>query len=1336
MKNASSLSRIFISFLLFLTLNTPDAAAEDLTRWTTFGAEAKSCTKPDGGWCVTLTCGQDGTLLFRANGPGFGPGTGIISVDRRQLGQGQFGGQQNSSWVMLNPQSNQSILSAMASGSRLGVSIRGSSVDVSLRGSSAAIAHVLEQCTRKSPPPVVMTADKTQLYERHEDEQKVAYREPDIFNSFSTHRDMDIWGGDIRSGMNDPALAGITREECAQLCLMTEGCGAYTFNMKNGDVCFLKTGAAKMRRYAGAISGVRATQEGRVHPPATRGPLPVVNEAVAWRDGEAVMSRQQRTRAAAVPLGRSCAEERADLEALAQNLVLSLKPSQVEAGKPVTLRWSGNTLTERIPVWLSFSSSDPVRFDGSAAMVLGPEAPAPFGMQTAAGSTRALVSLWGRGAGKSGQIQILPPLAQPVAIDVYLVAWLRQCQQELPLRYIRFDLDVTPAQASLVIGTPASRADMTYGYDSVAYNRRIEFGSHRFRIVSLENGVEIIERDGQNLRLSPTERFLLSGGEVIDILDGVTVATVRSPSHWMAGDSFLFGSTAPWGTSDLASTFGGRQLITSQITAPSCCLAEPEDTHLALDLENGLVTLRGPIGHSVGPIQGRPYAFEDAPNGYAASQTWGPAVQAEALYALGPVSPIATALGFNAPDVVPVGPELRDRATPINPSGSKEEIVVASLFRGAGSAAVSAFERIGIELLEGIPAQQKLAPLVGQAPERTREEVLSVLATIRPEAGWLFDVLPTPAGITLASDCFYYLHPDGAGEADPSNPPRLPTKGALAVPQIIRQLAVIDTGDMSLLLGSMECQAGATFGSLRGQSYFFSVPIRTGAQPGLLVDHAVLGDSYFGNARVTQFQDFSFHARLFGDRVLAHNGRGGRMVLFDAGTNQVIQDWSDLTAGGLLIDAFMTRDRAHVVQMNSDGGFFAYRIGDGTRVLSGRVVDDEVAVWTDDFRYDATAEAASLIDLRFPGMDEQFSLDRFGAQLAVPGLSQIALGGAELPDREVPIPPDLSGRILVDGDTIVGSVELNPDRNASALRVYQGGVLTKVHTLQTGARFAEVLVSRLPGTRHVSILSVDANGLASNAITADLGKEHPGGVRRALAVAVDRYNDASLADLNYAKADADRFIQTLKALPAEVPGYEEPRFVGGRRAVPETVLSAIDETLAGLGPADHATLFFAGHGLKDADGNFYLALSGTDVSDLSGTAVPWAEIAKRLASAQARITILIDACHSGAAGAGLLATNDGAVLGLSSVPSNLTIFAASKGRQQSIEARSQFGGLFTVAFERILLRERDAFDQNGNGRIEASELAAGLGRIVSTQSEGRQVPWMTKGRVVGDYALF
>jgi uncharacterized caspase-like protein len=151
---------------------------------------------------------------------------------------------------------------------------------------------------------------------------------------------------------------------------------------------------------------------------------------------------------------------------------------------------------------------------------------------------------------------------------------------------------------------------------------------------------------------------------------------------------------------------------------------------------------------------------------------------------------------------------------------------------------------------------------------------------------------------------------------------------------------------------------------------------------------------------------------------------------------------------------------------------------------------------------------------------------------------------------------------------------------------------------------------------------------------------------------------------------------------------------------------------------------------------FYFATPDTNLDDLANTALPWRRVAEILARSEARLTVLLDACHSGAADGRAFATNDDAVAGLSSIPANVTIISASKGRELSVESTSLGGGAFSAAIETVLVSERKTHDKNGNNVIERSEFFEGVRETISSMPGVEQTPWMTNTRLVGDYALF
>jgi uncharacterized caspase-like protein len=184
------------------------------------------------------------------------------------------------------------------------------------------------------------------------------------------------------------------------------------------------------------------------------------------------------------------------------------------------------------------------------------------------------------------------------------------------------------------------------------------------------------------------------------------------------------------------------------------------------------------------------------------------------------------------------------------------------------------------------------------------------------------------------------------------------------------------------------------------------------------------------------------------------------------------------------------------------------------------------------------------------------------------------------------------------------------------------------------------------------------------------------------------------------------------------------------------VLDAIAHAVATGGPQDTLIVFYAGHGTQDASG-YYSTASTTERNRITQTALPWQRVAEVLDKAQARVIVVLDACHAGRSGADLLGSNDDAVRGLlASARRPLVVLSAAKGRQESLEDAKFGGGLFTDAVAHVISGDRARFDSNGNGVIELSELYAGVKSLVMSASHGTQTPWLARQDFIGDVALF
>ncbi len=1277
--------------------------------------------------------------------------------------------------VGLNDPVGREIVSAMRQGSEMMIGDGRRGYLFSLRGSSDALSQLDGHCRMQafrtaggtaSPGSASLPPDPFNgRYQRFTDEATMTFPDPgDPFDVFRRYNDTDVPGFDLRSGLTDPLLAGISERQCAALCQLTEDCTIYTWNGRDGNICFLKSGANGATRYRGAVSGELTEAVRRLPPPPTRGPGPMVDESVAWRPDDTPETHAARVRAAAAPLGRTCEAERADLQQLAERITLDAGTGLGRVGQPIVFSYRGNDLIERIPVWVMAETPAPVRFKGEGFFALGPEAPTPFGIKAGRGQSRAMVALWARGAGHAGKIDMMPLLAGPTPVRLSVVAYLRACQEEVVLKQVDRVVEVTPAPPRLVVGTPASRADFTHTINVPKFDRRIELNETRFRITA-RDGTEIVERAGEDLDLSSTLRFVAVNHdgerEVVDIVDGQTVA--RAPAWqtaWAPGDSWFLTTTSPYGGMHVRSPFDNKVALDVGMTGPSCCGAFdvsdlPDRTvfgDIRIDLENAVLSI---VGHEVGrsfPMQAPNYQGDaTTESGLGPMQRGGrrdstAMLDFITLSSIGTISSISPSRrhplrnierGIQSGDRFIGEGEERRTATisdvlAIRSGGRFEwSKVVANHAQSKQILSTEHFGRLGMAFSE------QTAPLLNLDNETSSYLSAAVpierSSAIRSALAVDFRKFGIPLIWDMAEEEYATESCSHVDFSEFYVNQRQSNRGIVLPAAISGAQKFERENEAPVWIISYTCEFGGTFGGLGMVGTLLLIDLRK-AHPANVLDMIVYSSEQIAGTYLNdwQFHSTPFRGYLSGNYLTLFSSRVAGIIVINLDDKRPAFEKRNLPSGGLLQDAYLTEDYRHVVQVNSDGGLHVHRISDGETVLHGRIVEDEIAVWTDDFHFDVTAEAAAAIDLRFPGLDGQFSLDRFATTRRVPGLASMALAG-EVPRAPAPpVPPMLEAKIEAAGDKVRISTALDPRYPAEVIEVYQDGVLTD--TIPASEADHLLSIPRLQGARWAAVVARAADGTASREVTADLGPDARGrGRTAALLVGVDVYEDPRLTDLNYAKVDVGTLMQTMMAPQV---GADVPELLVDAGATPAAILSKLQDTVSGLGPQDHGVLFFAGHGLTGPDGAFYFATAGTDPDDPAGTALVWSEVAEILADTQARITILLDACHAGAANSGVFASNDDAVAGLSAIPANVTILAASKGREVSTESDAVGGGLFTAALSEVLVTERATHDTNGNGRIETTELWRGVRDRVRALSNGEQTPWLTRTRMVGDYALF
>ncbi len=1020
-------------------------------------------------------------------------------------------------------------------------------------------------------------------------------------------------------------------------------------------------------------------------------------------------------------------------------------PDSGTAGASFRLDWQAAVVSRTTPVWLVISFDRAVRFAGDGFYALTPAATGPFGIAAGAGKTRALVPLFGPETAAQGSIKVVPLEAGPLAVDVVAAGFARGCGREATAGVTSGSVSIaTSREAVFLVRDPFSFDLPQQTLTSPNGLTKTEVHAGRYRLVEVASNAVLLDREGERPRYSPTGRYIVArngeGSDLVDTVDGALVAQFQAGDiAWENADSFVANAEPAYGAIDLVNPLIADYRLGIGDGLLGCTACSGFDTRLSIDLENDTAIRIGGQGYALsrlsnrsvtyGPIDtfdeditaeadraieahfaaidgapismperwnfrgGLKFASFDAdsgPTGDPAYDAWQDAVRRAVVPPL-----------VEAPET---GPDNR-QALQVNGIGRWRGAVRLTPARTRADALTSRLNDFGLSLAQPtMPSFSKFGPLDEEADMTIARSIAQTV--------------PAATDLFVPSESFGCV-PENATAEHP------------LLFGYFTDAVEFRIGNRTLWLTLLSCKWTAG-GAFEPNFYVFdssaAQPLRLGEdnpqQPN--AGRCTANIAYCG-----------IQARLFFERYLLIWSRESRALsLFDIDAQRTVFRQFDIPGGDLLKEAYLTAAGNHVVQINEDGSFHVYDIRSQQEVLTGRYVDDEVIVWSQDLSFDASPEGANYVNLRFPGQPGEYTFQQFSRAVRKPSLVREVLGGRHVPeDRPVPVPPTISGEVSAAGTRIVGEVVT---QGASQVLVYQDGLRTDVVPVAGGRHRLGLDVARAPGARWVSLVAADDEGIVSLPVgrfLAGAGDALP--TVHLLTVGVDRYRAGELADLAFAGRDAHTLFGAIEGLSGQTLRLGLKAGLRDEAATPDAILSWARRTVAAAKPGETVVISFAGHGLAGPDGRFYMATSGTDLADLAGTALPWEELAKILVASQARVVVFLDACHSGAAGTSLSASNDDAAAGLlEAIPSGLLIFSASKGRQFSEEMASVGGGVFTNAVAEVIARDRGTYDLDGNEIIEVSELYAGVKRRVSDTTDGRQVPWLARNELIGDFSLF
>src|SRR5262245_27040011 len=142
--------------------------------------------------------------------------------------------------------------------------------------------------------------------------------------------------------------------------------------------------------------------------------------------------------------------------------------------------------------------------------------------------------------------------------------------------------------------------------------------------------------------------------------------------------------------------------------------------------------------------------------------------------------------------------------------------------------------------------------------------------------------------------------------------------------------------------------------------------------------------------------------------------------------------------------------------------------------------------------------------------------------------------------------------------------------------------------------------------------------------------------RLALIIGSSEYDDAKLSRLRTPYMDVRNLAEALSD-PA-IGGFDEVTPLINQSSL--LIRRSIARLFAEKKPGDLLLLFFSGHGVRDDNGDLYLAVKDTESDFLSATAIAASFITTEMDRSRSRRQVLIlDCCHSGAFARGTKGTS-------------------------------------------------------------------------------------------------
>jgi len=211
----------------------------------------------------------------------------------------------------------------------------------------------------------------------------------------------------------------------------------------------------------------------------------------------------------------------------------------------------------------------------------------------------------------------------------------------------------------------------------------------------------------------------------------------------------------------------------------------------------------------------------------------------------------------------------------------------------------------------------------------------------------------------------------------------------------------------------------------------------------------------------------------------------------------------------------------------------------------------------------------------------------------------------------------------------------------------------------------------------------------------------------ALVIANTEYQDASFAKLTAPGKDAEEFAEVLRN--AELGAFDDVSVLINEGE--GKTRRSIARFFAERKPADLLLLYFSGHGIRNDQGQLFLAANDTEISILEATGIPAEFVTRAMNNSRSQRQLLIlDCCNSGAFAHGSKSTSSiGKSMGIATAFEGdgfgRVVLTATDATQFAWEGDKVIGDTQKSVFTHFLIEGlKGEADRDGDGRIKVDEL--------------------------------